>query len=177
MLQIIVSVFSLQNGSMNAVSGTGSTSMSDSLMACQPRMLEPSKPSPSSKTPSSRASCGMVKCCHRPGKSMKRRSTARTSFSRISARTSLGVMTGPPVDAALPPTTAPWKGRPHAQQYRERAGRGFARPRSRKQPRAQVLLHLRVLLAEDGAEEAERPHRLVQTFGRLDGAALVPRPG
>src|SRR2546423_1637922 len=34
----------------------------------------------------------MVKCCQRPGKSMKRRSTARTSFSRIRARTSLGVI-------------------------------------------------------------------------------------
>ena len=40
---------SLQNGSMKAVSGTGTTSMSDSLMASQPRMLEPSKPRPSSK--------------------------------------------------------------------------------------------------------------------------------
>src|SRR6266849_9707216 len=94
MLQIIVSVTSLQNGSRKEVSGTGKTSMSDSLMACQPRMDEPSKPRPSSKTPSSRASAGMVKCCHKPGKSMKRRSTARTSFSRIRARTSLGVTNG-----------------------------------------------------------------------------------
>src|SRR5437667_9122985 len=91
MLQIIVSVVSLQNGSKNAVSGTGMTSMSDSLIACQPRMDEPSKPNPSSKVPSLRVSAGMVKCCHRPGKSMKRRSTARTSFSRMRARTSLGV--------------------------------------------------------------------------------------
>src|SRR5438552_647809 len=67
------------------------TSMSDSLIAFQPRMEEPSKPRPSSKTPSSRASAGMVKCCHKPGKSMKRRSTARTSRSRIRARTSFGV--------------------------------------------------------------------------------------
>src|SRR5689334_18363406 len=91
MLQIMVSVRSLQNGSRKAVSATGTTSMSDSLMAIQPRMLEPSKPRPSSKVASDRASAGMVKCCHRPGKSMKRRSTARTSFSRIRARTSLGV--------------------------------------------------------------------------------------
>src|SRR6516162_152243 len=90
MLQIIVSVLSLQNGSMNAVSGTGMTSMSDSLIACQPRMLDPSKPRPSSKTCSSRASAGMVKCCHRPGKSMNRKSTALTSLERMSARTSLG---------------------------------------------------------------------------------------
>ena len=41
------------NGSTNAVSGCGTTSMSLSLIACQPRMLEPSKPRPSSKTSSS----------------------------------------------------------------------------------------------------------------------------
>ncbi len=34
---------------MKAVSGTGFSSMSDSLIACQPRMLEPSKPKPRSK--------------------------------------------------------------------------------------------------------------------------------
>src|SRR5439155_23743958 len=90
MLQIIVSVVSLQNGSRKAVSGTGITSMSDSLIACQPRMLEPSKPRPSSKVLSCSSPAGMVKCCQRPGKSMKRRSTALTSFSRIRARTSLG---------------------------------------------------------------------------------------
>ena len=38
------------------------------------------------------ASAGMVKCCQMPGKSMKRRSTARTSFCLIRARTSFGVM-------------------------------------------------------------------------------------
>ena len=94
MLQIIVRVTSLQNGSRKAVSGCGSTSMSDSLMAAQPRMEEPSKPSPSSKVLSARISAGMLKCCHSPGKSMKRRSMALTSFSRIKARTSLGVMIG-----------------------------------------------------------------------------------
>src|SRR5262249_46026718 len=81
------------------------TSMSDSLMACQPRMLDPSKPTPSSKTDSSNASAGMVKCCHKPGKSMNRRSTARTSFSRMRARTSLGVtVVEPPPDGALAPS-------------------------------------------------------------------------
>src|SRR5207248_7064894 len=83
-----------KNGSMNAVSGCGRTSMSDSLIATQPRIEEPSKPRPSSKVLSLIASEGMVKCCHRPGKSMKRRSTALTSFSRMRARTSLGVTEG-----------------------------------------------------------------------------------
>ena len=66
--------------------------MSLSLIACQPRMLEPSKPRPSSKTSSSSLPTGMVKCCQSPGKSMNRRSTALTSFSRHNARTSRGVI-------------------------------------------------------------------------------------
>ena len=53
---------------MKAVSGTGLTSMSDSLIACQPRMLEPSKPKPRSKVSSSSSRAGTEKCCHRPGK-------------------------------------------------------------------------------------------------------------
>ena len=53
MLQIITSVGMVVNGSMKAVSGCGTTSMSLSLIACQPRMLEPSKPRPSSNTSSS----------------------------------------------------------------------------------------------------------------------------
>src|SRR4051812_13715760 len=92
MLQIRVSVVSRQNGSMKAVSGTGLTSMSDSLIAFQPRILAPLNPSPSSNVPSSRFSAGMVKCCHCPGKSMNRRSTALTSRSRMRARISRGVI-------------------------------------------------------------------------------------
>src|SRR5215510_14044605 len=61
-------------------------------MPCQPRMLEPSKPKPSSKTPSSSLPTGIVKCCEVPRRSVKRRSTALTSFSRQRARTSRGVM-------------------------------------------------------------------------------------
>ena len=83
------------NGSRNAVSGCGTTSMSLSLIACQPRMLEPSKPRPSSNTSSSSLFTGIVKCCQIPGKSMNRRSTALTSFSRHSAKTSLGFTASP----------------------------------------------------------------------------------
>src|SRR5262245_11861812 len=86
------SVVSLQNGSRKSVSGCGTTSMSDSLIACQPRRDEPSKPMPSSKVCSSTASAGTVKCFQRPGKSMNRRSTALTSFSRRNASTSRGVI-------------------------------------------------------------------------------------
>src|SRR5262249_808291 len=92
MLQIITSVVSLQNGSMKADSGTGITSMSDSLIACQPRIDEPSKPRPSSKTDSSRASAGLVTGCDMRGEDMKGRSTGLTFLSRISASTCCGVM-------------------------------------------------------------------------------------
>src|SRR5437763_1518389 len=61
-------------------------------MPCQPRMLEPSKPRPSSKTPSSSLATGMVKCCDVPRRSVNRKSTALTSFSRHRARTSRGVI-------------------------------------------------------------------------------------
>src|SRR5262245_34622764 len=55
-------------------------------------MLEPSNPRPSSKTSSSSLPTGIVKCCAVPKRSVNRRSTALTSFSRHRARTSRGVM-------------------------------------------------------------------------------------
>ena len=67
MLQMSESVGSAMNGSMVAVLGSGTTSMSDSLIACQPRMDEPSKPKPSSKMSSVSSASGMVKCCQMPG--------------------------------------------------------------------------------------------------------------
>src|SRR5436853_237072 len=54
MLHNIASVVSLQNGSMNSVSDCGMSSMSDSLMATHPRMLDPSNPMPSSNALSSK---------------------------------------------------------------------------------------------------------------------------
>ena len=56
------------NGSTIAVSACGTTSMSLSLIACQPRIDEPSKPKPSSKLASVRAFTGIVKCFCVPGK-------------------------------------------------------------------------------------------------------------
>ena len=90
LFQIIASVGSAAKGSKNAVSGCGTTIMSLSLIACQPRMLEPSKPRPSSNTSSVSLFTGTVKCCQTPGKSMNRKSTARTFFSRQNAKTSFG---------------------------------------------------------------------------------------
>src|ERR671937_2784740 len=63
MLQMIDSVGSAMNGSMTAVSGSGITSMSEALMACQPRIDDPSNPSPSSNTPSVSSASGIEKCC------------------------------------------------------------------------------------------------------------------
>ena len=91
MLQIIIKVVIAAKGSRTAVSGCGTISMSLSLIRRQPRMLEPSNPNPSSKTSSSSLFTGIVKCCHRPGKSMKRISTDLTPFSRQNANTSFGV--------------------------------------------------------------------------------------
>ena len=69
-------------------------------------LLVPSNPRPSSKTSISSLLTGMVKCCHSPGKSMKRRSTAFTPRSRHRAKTSLGV-TSFPFRFALEPEVLP----------------------------------------------------------------------
>src|SRR5216683_3194405 len=68
--QMIDSVVWLMNGSILAVLATGNSSMSDSLMACQPRMEEPSNPKPWSKLSAVSSEIGQVVCCHSPGKSM-----------------------------------------------------------------------------------------------------------
>src|SRR5579884_231000 len=59
----------------------------------------------------------------------------------------------------------------------ETAACGFAGP---AKPQAALgarrpLLSLGVLLAQDGAKDAERPHRLLPALDRLDRAALVAR--
>src|SRR6185369_4325712 len=76
MLQIKESVGCAMNGSMTAVDGSGTTSMSEALIGCQPRIDEPSNPSPDSKTSSSSSLMGVVKCCHVPRKSRNLKSTA-----------------------------------------------------------------------------------------------------
>src|SRR5262245_28329262 len=74
---------------MNAVSGSGTINMSLSLIACQPRIEEPSNPSPFSNTPSSISPIGNEQCCHVPGQSVKRRSTILTLFFLAYSSTSL----------------------------------------------------------------------------------------
>jgi len=52
MSHVNTSVGRAKNGSMNAVVGSGIISMSLSLIACQPRIDEPSKPMPSTNVSS-----------------------------------------------------------------------------------------------------------------------------
>jgi hypothetical protein len=91
-LQIRTSVGTAVNGSITAVAGSGSSSMSDSSIVWKPRIDEPSKPSPSSKMPSFSSDTGIEKCCQSPGRSMNRTSTILAPFSLASLSTSFGVM-------------------------------------------------------------------------------------
>src|ERR1041385_5119351 len=59
-------------------------------------MLDPSKPMPSSKISSLSSETDVEKCCHTPGRSMKRRSTIFTPLSRANSTTSFGFMRQPP---------------------------------------------------------------------------------
>ncbi len=81
-----------KNGSMQAVAGSGISSMSDSLIAFQPAIDEPSNIVPSAKMSSSTSDTSKVTCCHLPRGSVKRKSTYLTSFSLISLRTSVAVL-------------------------------------------------------------------------------------
>src|SRR5579863_15855 len=94
-LQVIERVGIRVKGSKKAVFGSGTASMSLSLIACQPRMLEPSNPEPSSKSFSVNSIVGMAKCCHVPGRSMNLKSTISTLFFLTNSSNSLGVMASP----------------------------------------------------------------------------------
>src|SRR5919198_677846 len=91
MSQMTVRVGRSRNGSITAVSGSGIMSMSELLIACQPRIEEPSKPNPSSMPDSSRA-IGYVMCCHVPGKSMNLQSIITAPFFSANFSTSPGFM-------------------------------------------------------------------------------------
>src|SRR3954447_21273525 len=77
--------------------------MSDSLIAWNPRIDDPSKPRPSENVSSPKVDAGMVKCCMTPGRSQKRTSTNSTSLSRMYAATSSGLVNiDPPVLGGQP---------------------------------------------------------------------------
>src|SRR6476646_8140269 len=103
MMKLTLSVLCVRNGSRKALLASGSRSMSDSLIAWNPRIDEPSKPRPSLKVSSPKVDAGMVKCCMTPGRSQKRTSTYSTSLSRMKAATSSGLVNiDPPEVGGLP---------------------------------------------------------------------------
>src|SRR5262245_51414287 len=100
MLQVSDNVGFAMNGSMAAVVGSGTASMSDALIGCHPRIDEPSSPEPSSNSSSPSSLVGIVKCCQVPSRSQNLRSTASTLLSLANLSTSLGVC----VAIRAPPT-------------------------------------------------------------------------
>src|SRR5882724_10808251 len=77
---------------MQALSGSGMSCMSDSWIAFQPAMEEPSNMIPSLKVSSSIVEMSAVTCCHLPRGSVKRKSAYFTSLSLIIFMTSLAVV-------------------------------------------------------------------------------------
>src|ERR1041385_2442969 len=90
----IDNVVSAKNGSIVAVAGSGIRHMSDSWIAFQPAIDEPSNIWPSANVSSSIIDLSKVTCCHLPRGSVKRKSTYFTSLSFIIFRTSLAVVMG-----------------------------------------------------------------------------------
>src|SRR5215471_19247224 len=90
-------VVSAKNGSIVEVTGSGIRHMSDSLIAFQPAIDEPSNIKPSANVSSSIMPTSKVTCCHLPRGSVKRRSAYLTSLSLIDLRTSLAVFMNPPL--------------------------------------------------------------------------------
>src|SRR4029077_19189969 len=69
-----------QNGSRQAVVGSGIIRRSLSFIAFQPRIDEPSSPDPSLNIPSVSSSTGIEKCCQVPSRSTNFKSTICTLF-------------------------------------------------------------------------------------------------
>src|SRR5690349_767779 len=85
-------VVSAKNGSIEADAGSGIRHMSDSLIAFQPAIEEPSNIWPSAKVSSSIMETSKVTCCHLPRGSVNRKSTYFTSLSLIIFMTFLAVV-------------------------------------------------------------------------------------
>src|SRR5579863_9187273 len=90
--QTSTTVVSAKNGSMQAEVGSGIRHMSDSLIAFQPAIDEPSNIWPSEKVSSSIMPMSNVTCCHLPRGSVKRKSAYLTSLSLIIFMTFFGVV-------------------------------------------------------------------------------------
>src|SRR5271167_2880556 len=90
--QTRTSVVSAKNGSRQAEVGSGIRHMSDSLIAFQPAIDEPSNIMPSANVSSSIWLMSKVTCCHLPRGSVKRKSAYLTSLSLIIFMTFFGVV-------------------------------------------------------------------------------------
>src|SRR5262250_1308843 len=77
---------------MQALSGSGMSCMSDSWIAFQPAIEEPSNMMPSLNVSSSIVETSVVTCCHLPRGSVNRKSTYFTSLSLIIFKASLAVV-------------------------------------------------------------------------------------
>src|SRR5262245_61635677 len=109
---------------MQAVAGSGIKFMSDSCIAFQPAIDEPSNIWPSAKVSSSIIDTSKVTCCHLPRGSVNRKSTYFTSLSLIIFSTSLAV-----VMESLPfLATRPRAQRPHGTGVSDGIESGFPRP-------------------------------------------------
>src|ERR1700757_5141417 len=75
------------NGSSTAVEQSGTSIMSDSLIAFQPAIDEPSNITPSFRKSSVIVRTWCARCCHFPRGSVKRKSTYLTSCSLIISMT------------------------------------------------------------------------------------------
>src|SRR5262250_3151730 len=87
-----MSVVSAKNGSMQAEARSGIRFMSDSWIAFQPAIEDPSNMMPSANVSSPIVEMSTVTCCHLPRGSVKRKSTNFTSLSLTIFRTSLAVV-------------------------------------------------------------------------------------
>src|ERR1700759_1163413 len=83
-----ISIGVAEKGSIHTASRSGFRIMSDSLIAFQPSIEEPSNMKPSVSLSSPQTTEHMVRCCHLPLGSVKRRSTHSISLSLIILRTS-----------------------------------------------------------------------------------------
>src|SRR6476660_4846163 len=92
MVQVSERVGTAQNGSMNAVAGSGMASMSEASIDFQPRIEDPSKPNPSSKTSRVNALTGTLKCCQVPNVSTNFTSTILAPCLRAISITLLGLL-------------------------------------------------------------------------------------
>ena len=83
MEKLITSVFCSRKGSRKAVVTSGTSFISDSWIAVNPRIEEPSNMRPLTRASALNSLAGMVKCCMTPGRSQKRTSMRTTSSLSI----------------------------------------------------------------------------------------------